>query len=1035
MKRIISLAMLVMLMVSTFVLSLGVQPAKASGTIHIGADGSIDPPSAPISTLDNVTYTVTGNITGDADGILVERDNIIIDGAGYTIQGAGSGTGIYLSGRSNVTIKNTNTKRFGNGIVLQGSNNNSISRNNITEIYWIGIYSSSLSSNNIFSGNNIAFNGYGISLSSSSNNIVSKNTVTNNGLYGITLADDISINNTISENTMTNNNYNIYFVGGFNNTISRNNIANNTYGTFLLSSNNAISENNITNNGYGIYLVSSSNSSVGGNNVTNNSIGIEFISSSNNSLGGNNISNNNNGVMLSDSSSTSISGNNIATNGNQGLVLDDCSNMSVSGNNITANHYEGISLGNSLNNSISGNNIADNMNGISLSSSLNNSIFDNNITNNKCGVVNWANNTFYHNNFLNNGVPPFLGQVLSFGMVNVWDDGYPSGGNYWSDYAGVDANGDGIGDIPYVIDADNQDRYPLMHLWSSLPVHNINTGLGYATIQGAIDASETLNGHTIFVEAGTYNENVKVYKSLNIMGEGPSSTVLNACYSSDDAFQVTSDFTDISGFTVQGAALFKAGIILQDVDGCSVSNNGVTGNSFGIYLVSSANNEISNNHVSLNEGFGIALWDSSNNTVISNDVSSSTYGVRLDLGSNNTIVRNKLNSNSIGIHLISSHANKMADNDASDNSYCGMALETSDNNSVVANNASSNSVVGIILAGSKNNNVEENIASQNNLDLWNSYGISIYFGSSNNTIRHNIISTNMNGILLLESSGNNILENDLVSNLNYAIRTERTNGNSIYHNNFIDNIGQVYDWEQQSMNVWDNGYPSGGNYWSDYVSLDVKSGPGQDSLGSDSIGDTAYIIDANNQDNYPLMNPYGSVRTITATIDIDPYTLNLKSKGNWITAHIELPKGYDVSDINVSTVMLNVTVPAELSPTAIDDHDDDSVPDLMVKFNMTAVSEFMLSKGIKYGNVTLTITGKLNDGTVFDGSDIIRVRMPGDINCDGKVDVRDVAPASLAFGSYIGHPRWNPDADENEDGRIDVRDIALIARNFGISYK
>jgi len=52
-----------------------------------------------------------------------------------------------------------------------------------------------------------------------------------------------------------------------------------------------------------------------------------------------------------------------------------------------------------------------------------------------------------------------------FLQLFFWDDGYPSGGNYWSDYAGVDADGDGIGDTPYVIDENNTDRYPLISLW------------------------------------------------------------------------------------------------------------------------------------------------------------------------------------------------------------------------------------------------------------------------------------------------------------------------------------------------------------------------------------------------------------------------------------------------------------------------------------------------------------------------------------------------------------------------------------------
>ena len=81
-------------------------------------------------------------------------------------------------------------------------------------------------------------------------------------------------------------------------------------------------------------------------------------------------------------------------------------------------------------------------------------------------------------------------------------------------------------------------------------------------------------------------------------------------------------------------------------------------------------------------------------------------------------------------------------------------------------------------------------------------------------------------------------------------------GNLIYHNDIIDNPTQGYD---DGINFWDNGYPSGGNHWSDYIGVDDFSGPNQDIPGSDGIGDTNYtnIESGNNVDNYPLMDPIG----------------------------------------------------------------------------------------------------------------------------------------------------------------------------------
>jgi hypothetical protein len=112
---------------------------------------------------------------------------------------------------------------------------------------------------------------------------------------------------------------------------------------------------------------------------------------------------------------------------------------------------------------------------------------------------------------------------------------------------------------------------------------------------------------------------------------------------------------------------------------------------------------------------------------------------------------------------------------------------------------------------------------------------------------------------------------------------------------------------------------------------------------------------------------------IPANIDVEPKTLNLKSKGNWVTAYIELPESYSVADINVPTVMLNGTVPAGLKPTTIGDFDFDGIPDLMLKFNRSAIVQYIVSQEAKFASVTLTLSGHLKDGTSFQGSDVLKV--------------------------------------------------------------
>jgi parallel beta-helix repeat protein len=219
MRRMVSGIVLALLLMSMFTLAFNIQPVKASETIYIRANGLVEG-TEKIITADNITYTFTDNIN---EPIVIERNNILINGAGYTLQGVGNGTGISLSERINVTIKNTKIKNFMNGIQLDSSSGNSISGNNITANNWIGIYFIT-SCNNSISGNNVTANWYsGICLSSSSNNTINGNSVEH---YGIILS--YSSNNNISRNHIRASDNGIALAYSSNNTINGNYVTGNT---------------------------------------------------------------------------------------------------------------------------------------------------------------------------------------------------------------------------------------------------------------------------------------------------------------------------------------------------------------------------------------------------------------------------------------------------------------------------------------------------------------------------------------------------------------------------------------------------------------------------------------------------------------------------------------------------------------------------------------------------------------------------------------------------------------------------------------
>ncbi|MCK5397876.1 MAG: PKD domain-containing protein, partial [Thermoplasmata archaeon] len=159
--------------------------------------------------------------------------------------------------------------------------------------------------------------------------------------------------------------------------------------------------------------------------------------------------------------------------------------------------------------------------------------------------------------------------------------------------------------------------------------------------------------------------------------------------------------------------------------------------------------------------------------------------------------------------------------------------------------------VGVRLDIFANGTISNNTISGSNI------GILVQGGSDSNEISNNNITSNSDAGIRSQAASheNKIFENQITSNdIGVDITALLSTGNYFYHNNFIGNTVHASD---VTTNFWDNGYPSGGNYWSDYTGSDVYSGPNQDMPGNDDIGDTPYtnIGGAENQDNYPLWQP------------------------------------------------------------------------------------------------------------------------------------------------------------------------------------
>jgi len=235
----------------------------------------------------------------------------------------------------------------------------------------------------------------------------------------------------------------------------------------------------------------------------------------------------------------------------------------------------------------------------------------------------------------------------------------------------------------------------------------------------------------------------------------------------------------------------------------------------------------------------------------SREAGTSFAGIKIS-GAECNVTGNHVRKTKIGIS-VTSHESIISKNVATDNGH-GIALYSSSGAVVESNNVSRNTV-GISLAFSSNNTILGNRAVNSSTG---GHGIYISSNSFNNTVLMNELRFNYHGMWLSASYDNWIGQNLVANNELLGIELANSPQNMFYHNSFANNGGKSMRHikiDDKSNSIWNDDYPSGGNFWHGFFDIDEKSGAYQDQPGSDGILDNPYIIDTSNRDNYPLVGP------------------------------------------------------------------------------------------------------------------------------------------------------------------------------------
>ncbi len=367
-----------------------------------------------------------------AEGVLepnrIETNNLVddkpiyffVNGDGIELDSSSNAGTVYFISCQNVSVRDLSLEYNLCGIYLYNTSGARLENNRVSDNIY-GIYLEN-TEGGMLTNNIASYNDAGIFVLSSENTTVEDNLLSDNG-YGICLA--ISENNSLLNNSASDNFYGVYAYGSGNNTFTENLANDNFEGIYLeASDNNRLTNNYASENIYGLDLTFSSNNTLDTNTADLNYYGLSMWVSESNSANESDTGSNLIGILLWMSENNNLSNNTVLDNIYGFYLMDDSVG---SGDKIRPN-------GNTLVSNV----VANNDGGILIDGSYGNLIYKN-----------------YFNNTEN----------VEDEYLNTWNSSEI--GNYWSDYEGQDADGDGIGDTPYVISnyTGSQDYLPIICLF------------------------------------------------------------------------------------------------------------------------------------------------------------------------------------------------------------------------------------------------------------------------------------------------------------------------------------------------------------------------------------------------------------------------------------------------------------------------------------------------------------------------------------------------------------------------------------------